>query len=74
MRQPPISEFTTLTPKYLRVPAACAYAGIGRAKLYQFLAEGQIKSVNVRQKGTCRGIRLINVESLDQFLESFAEA
>jgi hypothetical protein len=74
MRIPTPVEVTTQSPKYLRVPAACAYAGFCKAKLYQFMADGQIKSISVRRRGSSRGIRLISIESLDQFLESFVEA
>jgi Helix-turn-helix domain len=62
---------TTLAPKWLRIPAACTYSGMSRAKLYQLLTEGQIKSICVRKKGNIRGLRLISAESLDTFLESF---
>jgi hypothetical protein len=72
MDTPTSSETTAVRPKYLRVPAACAYSGLSRALLYQLMVD-QIKSICVRKKGNVRGIRLISVESLDAFLESFHE-
>ena len=68
------TEITTLRIKWLKVRAACAYSGISRAKLYQLMAEGQIKSISVRKKGNTRGLRLISAESIDTFLDSFASA
>jgi hypothetical protein len=67
-------DITTLPVKWLRLPAACAYSGMSRAKLYQLMAEGQIKGISVRKKGNLRGLRLISAESIDAFLQSFAEA
>jgi hypothetical protein len=59
---------TTLQPRWLKVPAAVSYSGINRARLYILLAEGQIKSASVRSKGRLRGIRLVDRESIDEFL------
>jgi len=67
------AEITTLAPKWLRIPAAVKYSGISRSRLYELMAEGQIKSVCVRSKGNIRGVRLLSAESIDNFLESFAE-
>jgi hypothetical protein len=58
----------TLQPRWQKVPAAVAYSGINRARLYILLAEGQIKSASVRSKGRLRGIRLVDRESIDEFL------
>jgi hypothetical protein len=67
------TEITTRAPKWLRVPGAVKYSGISRSRLYELMGEGQIKSVCVRSKGNIRGIRLLSAESIDNFLESFAE-
>ena len=73
MDTPTSTELTILQPKYLRIPAAVSYSGMSRAKLYQLMAEGQIKSISVRRKGRVRGLRMILAESLDHFLASFEE-
>jgi Helix-turn-helix domain len=72
MDLPTSTEVTALPVKWLRIPAACAYSGMSRAKLYQLMAEGQIKSICVRKKGNVRGLRLLSAESIDAFLESCA--
>jgi hypothetical protein len=64
-------DVTTVPPKWMRLPVACAYSGMSRATLYGLIAEGQIKSVCVRKKGNIRGLRLISAESLDAYVESF---
>jgi Helix-turn-helix domain len=65
---------TTAQIKWMRVPDAVRYSGMSRAKLYQLMAEGKIKTASVRQKGNLRGLRLFSVESIDAFLESFVES
>jgi hypothetical protein len=43
-----------------------------RAKLYEFLSRGDIRSFVLKKRGALRGCRLIDRESLDFFLESKA--
>jgi hypothetical protein len=62
-----------LQPRWLRVGPACKYGGFSRAKLYQYLAEGQIKSVSVAPPGKTRGIRVVDRLSIDEFLTSLGE-
>jgi Helix-turn-helix domain len=52
--------------KYLTVPDAVNYSNISRTSLYKEINDGRIKSVKVK------GIRMVSIESLDQFIESFA--
>jgi hypothetical protein len=59
-------------PKWLRVPDACRVSGIGRSLLYQHLKAGRIKSVCLRRTNSIRGIRLVNADSLNAFIEGFA--
>lgn len=73
-RIPETTTPTTAQIKWMRVPDAVRYSGMSRAKLYQLMAEGKIKTASVRQKGNLRGLRLFSVESIDAFLESFVEA
>jgi len=63
----------TLAPRWLRVPGAVKYSGLSRSKLYELLSDGKIRSICVRsQKGAQRGVRLIDRESIDSFMESHA--
>ena len=58
-----------LQARWLRIPAATNYSGFSRARLYVLLAEGQIKSASIRARGKNRGIRVVDKESIDRFLE-----
>jgi hypothetical protein len=45
--------------------------GVSRSKLYELLSDGRIRSICLRsQKGAQRGVRLIDKESIDSFMES----
>ena len=65
-----VQDPATLQPRWLKVPAAVSYSGLSRAKLYILLASGEIRSASVRIKGKVRGIRVIDRESIDEFLSS----
>ena len=60
----------TLQPRWLKIPVAVSYSGLSRAKLYILLASGEIRSASVRIKGKVRGIRVIDRESIDEFLSN----
>ena len=62
----------TLRPEWCRIADAVRLYGIGRSSLYELIAGGKIKSVNLRQRGSTRGIRLISADSLSAYLESLA--
>jgi hypothetical protein len=60
----------TLNPRWLRIPAAVKYSGLSRSRLYELLSEGRIRSICVKsQKWAQRGVRLIDRESIDLFME-----
>jgi hypothetical protein len=60
----------TLNPRWLRIPAAVKYSGLSRSRLYELLSEGSIRSICVKsQKWARRGVRLIDRESIDLFME-----
>jgi hypothetical protein len=62
----------SLKPEWLRLPDASRVSGIGRSSLYNLIKENKIKSVSLRKRNSFRGIRLINADSLNAFIESFA--
>ena len=53
---------------------AVKYSGISRAKLYTYLATGEIKSFVLKKKGAIRGTRFVSRISIDSFLNAKAEA
>jgi hypothetical protein len=60
--------------EWLRVPDAMHASGIGRSLLYELIRERKIKSVCLRKRNAQRGIRLINADSLNSFIESAANS
>lgn len=52
-----------LTPRWLRIPQAVEYSGLGRTTIYQLMGQRKIKS---RTIGT---IRVVDRESIDSFME-----
>jgi hypothetical protein len=64
----------TLNPRWLRMPSAVKYAGLSRSRLYELLAQGRIKSICLKSRaGALRGVRLVDRESIDLFMESLQE-
>ena len=56
---------TILTPpRWLRIPDAVKYAGLGRSTIYNLLGQGKIKSC------TIGSIRVVDRESIDSFMEN----
>jgi hypothetical protein len=54
----------------MKVPAAVRYSGLSRARLYILLASGEIRSASVRFKDKVRGCRIVDRESIDEFLSN----
>ena len=63
-----------LNPRWLRMPSAVKYCGLSRSRLYELLAQGRIKSICLKSRtGALRGVRLVDRESIDLFMESVQE-
>ncbi len=58
-------------PVWVRGPARGLefYSSCSRAKLYQWAAEGKIRSVSIREPGRVRGCRLFHLQSILDFIE-----
>jgi hypothetical protein len=64
----------TLNPRWLRIPSAVKYSGLSRSRLYELLAQEGIKSICLKShNGALRGVRLVDRESIDIFMESLQE-
>lgn len=55
------------SPLLYRVPQASEMTGIGRSKLYELMASGEIESVKVG------GLRLIPAEALEKFVSELRQ-
>ena len=63
-------------PIYMRVPGSgyCPYTGLSRSKLYELTSGDNppVKSISLKTADQQRGTRLINFQSLLDYIESFA--
>jgi hypothetical protein len=65
----------TLNPPWLRIPSAVKHSGLSRSRLYELLAQGRIRSICLKSHNKAlRGVRLVDRESIDLFMESLREA
>ena len=71
--QETIGRCVPLTPEWIRIVDAVRLSGIGRSHLYQLIEQGKIRSVCLRERQKVRGIRLINVRSLHDYIASFED-
>jgi hypothetical protein len=63
-----------LKPKYARIHSVRDTHGLSEGTLYRMIHAGLIRSVEVRMPGRGRGTRLVDLESLDSYMASLAEA
>ena len=54
-----------------RVPDALKQSALSRTKLYQLIETGKIVSVSLREPGQKKATRLICLNSLNDYIESF---
>lgn len=64
MRGPAGAEVGALEPISVRIPDACRLTGIGRSKLYELIAAGEVETIKVGV------ITLIPVAGLHRFIEA----
>jgi hypothetical protein len=57
-------------PEWIRIPEAIRIFGISRTKLYALINEGKFTSVSLRERYQTKGTRLINYESLNDYIHS----
>lgn len=70
----PRPEDANGTPEWIRVPDACRLFAVSRSKLYEWIADGRIRSFCLRERNAVRGIRLISYDSLKGYLNRLADA
>jgi hypothetical protein len=64
----------TLNQRWLRIPSAVKYSGLSRSRLYELITEGKFKSICLKShRDAARGVRLVDRESIDRFMESLQE-
>jgi hypothetical protein len=60
-------------PKFARIHQVRAENGLTDSTIYRLITAKLIRSVDVRRPGCIRGTRLIDLESLDNYLNGLAE-
>jgi predicted DNA-binding transcriptional regulator AlpA len=63
-----------MRPEWIRIDDAIRIFGISRSKLYELFNERKIRTFCLRQRNKLKGIRLINLDSLSEFMEAEAQA
>lgn len=62
LAQSTVEAARPLQPRYIKIPTAVTYSGIGRSTLYELLNAGKIRSHKIGSA------RVIDRESLDAFI------
>jgi hypothetical protein len=60
--------------KYAKPATIAQIYDISHGKVYALIAAGLIKSITLREPGRSRGSRLIEIASLEKYLESLEES
>jgi hypothetical protein len=68
-----LTELQSTEPEYERIPTICRRFGVSRPFVFASFHQG-VKSIHVKRPGASKGIRLVNVKSMREFLLSFVEA
>lgn len=67
-----------VTPTWIRIPkhgTRCPYTGLSRSYIFGLVASGKVRSkVIISDKASVRGVRLIALQSLLDFIESVPDA
>ena len=61
--------------RWIRLPGKirCPFTGLPRAKFYELIKAGKIKTASLREPGCTRGIRLVWLPSLLAYIESHVD-
>jgi hypothetical protein len=65
-----VAELQSTEPEYERIPQTCRRFGVSRPFVFQAFQQG-VKSLHIKRPGAKKGIRLVSVSSMREFLEKF---
>ena len=71
----PAAAVGEIVPLWIRLPKqgeAEPRTGLTRGVISRLCAEGRVKSVSLKEKGMARGVRLVSLPSLLEYLERLA--
>jgi len=61
-------------PEWLRVNDAVLMFGLSRPHLFRAIVQDRVRSVHIKNPGAKKGIRLIETQSLREYIHTFSEA
>jgi len=61
------------TRRFIRINDVISDYGIGRTTMNKIIAEKRVTSHLVRDRGATRGLRLIDVKSLEKYIKSHSD-
>ncbi len=70
----PVEAGAVAGPEFIRMADGRKLFGLSRTYLYNLLAAGLIKGVNLRKPGCKTGVRLLSVQSIRDYLASQMQA
>jgi predicted DNA-binding transcriptional regulator AlpA len=73
MTDEPVKAGQSPDAEFLRFPAIEALFGLKRAHVYELINQGFVKSVVLRKPGARTGVRLVQTDSLRNYLYSRLE-
>ena len=62
-------------PRFVRLPkpgTLCPFTGLSRTQIYVLCKTGKVKSFSLKRRGTSRGCRLIDADSLVTAIQEFS--
>jgi hypothetical protein len=65
----PVASVQAIKPVWVRIPVAAQVTGLSRSRIFTEIILGTIKSKHLKSPGKERGIRLIHLDSLLEFIE-----
>jgi hypothetical protein len=66
-----VAQEPRIVPEFLRLPRPgqlCPWTGLSRTALYLLVRDGRVRSHSMRRRGTVRGTRLIDYQSVCDYI------
>ena len=73
-RSSSVADSIPTGPEFFRIQQITANYGLSRSHIFNKLNDGTFDSILVKQPGAKRGIRLVKVDSIRRYLNSFEKA
>jgi len=69
------SKETLSTERWIRLPVRgpCPCTGLSRSGFYRLIEKGLIKSANLKEPGNLRGVRVVWLPSVLEYIEAHAQ-